>query len=235
MYDKVLASIHDQWFDSIAHAAAIHIKRALGNRTVTRVVDLGCGSGVLLEAVLGFTTEGVGMDVSPEMIALAKHRAPQAKLSVGHVFKVDIPPADVVTLVGEVLSYAASSGSCWEEELVAFFSRAHRALGSGGILLFDILGAGHDYSATDFRDEDEFTVRSVTRQDGDLIERKILSVLKTDGAYTKSIEVHCLRAFPSSSIEAALQEVGFVWKRIYQYADLPLLPGRIGYECRRAS
>jgi SAM-dependent methyltransferase len=234
LYDTVLASIHDRWFSSFAYAAAAHLHRALGGRSINRILDLGCGSGVLLEASKGFAKEGIGIDISPQMIAIAKRRLPQARLTIDDVLKADIPPTDIVVLAGEILSYATAYSSFSQNDLLTFLSRVHQALGPDGLLLFDILGTDYDYAGTNFHDEEEFTVVAETRQEADRIERRIISFLKQGDAYKKSLEVHGLRAFVSSSVETALQEAGFSWKRITGYADLPLLPGRLGYECRRA-
>lgn len=50
-----------------------------------KVIDLGCGSGVLLKNVQKITTDFIGVDSSKEMVELAKTHLPPEKLRVGDV------------------------------------------------------------------------------------------------------------------------------------------------------
>lgn len=51
--------------------------------TAERVLDLGCGDGSLLAILIARGHEGVGLDMSPEELACARERAPQAELHEG--------------------------------------------------------------------------------------------------------------------------------------------------------
>lgn len=233
VYETQLAHIHDRWFDSVASAAASHIRGVLGTRPAARVVDLGCGSGTLLEGLLGWATELVGIDISEAMISIARQKLPTARLHVDHVLTAKIPPTDVITLVGEVLSYAASS-PFHPSDLVEFLTRARGALSEDGLLLFDVLGGHHDFTGTFFRDDTDCSVVSETHQVGDLVERRIVSFLKDGEHHRKSVEIHRLRAFSTRAIEEALLDAGFAWTRLDAYAHVPLMAGRLAYECRCA-
>ena len=46
----------------------------------SRVLDLGCGSGIDLSFILKEGHEGVGLDASPKMVALAKTLNPEAQI-----------------------------------------------------------------------------------------------------------------------------------------------------------
>ncbi|MBS0264786.1 MAG: class I SAM-dependent methyltransferase [Planctomycetes bacterium] len=232
MYDQILASIHDRWFDSIPRGAAAHIRNLWHGRKAGRIVDIGCGSGVLLEAVAQLASQVVGIDLSPEMVSLGRTRLPGAQWRVGHALQVDVPAADVVVAVGEILSYAAADAGFRISDLANCFARIKSALTAEGVWLFDVLGAERDYSGTFFRDEPEFTVTSVVKQQGDIVERHIVSFLKVAGEYRKSVETHRLRTFSAPTLETMLTQAGLSWKRLTGYADVMLFPGRIGYECR---
>ena len=50
-----------------------------------RVLDLGCGGGLLLREALSTGASATGIDHSPEMVALASERAPAAEVVLGEV------------------------------------------------------------------------------------------------------------------------------------------------------
>ncbi len=113
-----------------------------------RLLDIGCGTGGLLERVAGRIAEGVGVDASRDMLALARTRLAERGLSHIAVRQADmyrLPIADstfdAVTLQ-MVLHYA-------EDPAVAL-AEAARVLRPGGVLVIvdlaphqraDLLGA----------------------------------------------------------------------------------------------
>jgi 2-polyprenyl-3-methyl-5-hydroxy-6-metoxy-1,4-benzoquinol methylase len=76
------------------------------------VLDLGCGSGQvsLLSASMGALVHGI--DISPRMLAIARDAADHAgyagaaRFEEGDVSTLELPPSDVVLLVGVVEYYA---------------------------------------------------------------------------------------------------------------------------------
>jgi SAM-dependent methyltransferase len=231
MYRDILAEIHDRWFDSIPLAAAAHTKMILGDKVVERVVDLGCGSGVFLRAVQDHADSLFGVDISSEMIDRAKSKVPMSEFLVGDIFSVSIPPSDIIVFIGEILSYAAASDTFDRDKLKQLFIKVKRALKPGGLLLFDVLGDTHNYSGTFFHDYEEYTVISKVEQSEDIITRHIVSFLRDNMHYRKSVETHNLRVFSPLFIEGSLSEAGLLGKRIYSYNSMNMLPGRLAYEC----
>lgn len=109
------------------------ILEALGDRVVDLLVDLGTGTGRMLELLAGHYRRGIGIDSSREMIAIA--RAKLASASVGHaqirlgdIADLDsgVGPADVV-VIHQVLHYFDDPG-----KLIA---QARRVLKPGGEML----------------------------------------------------------------------------------------------------
>ena len=235
MYEPTLAEIHDRWFDQIAVAAAAHLSARVEGAADLRIMDLGCGSGTLLAALDARFTTLRGVDVSPGMIARARTRLPQAALSVGDALACEWRPVDVVTLVGEILSYATArvADAELQDVMAGFFQRVHRGLVPSGLLLFDVLGDRHDYAGRFFHDDSEWTVSSEVAQSGAIVHRHIVSFLRRGQAFEKSVEDHRLRMFDAEFLADALRKAGFAVERIAAYGTLPMLPGRIGFECRR--
>jgi SAM-dependent methyltransferase len=62
-------------------------------RLELRVLDLGCGNGDLLSRLR--PAEGIGVDFSPAMVAVAKNRYPHLQFIVG-----DIENAETIRLLG---------------------------------------------------------------------------------------------------------------------------------------
>jgi ArsR family transcriptional regulator len=113
-----------------------------------RLLDIGCGTGGLLELLAARIEEGVGVDASRDMLALARTRLAERGLSHCAVRQADmyrLPLADAsfdAATLQMVLHYA--------EDPAAALAEAGRVLKPGGLLLIvdlaphqraDLLGA----------------------------------------------------------------------------------------------
>ncbi len=100
------------------------------------LLDAGCGTGLVLAELLGAFTWGLGVDISPEMIRLARNKNLQhASFVVGDVFALAAlaRPAAAVVSRGVLLSHYGP------EQGMALLASAHAALVPGGFALFDFL------------------------------------------------------------------------------------------------
>ena len=143
-YGPEQAAIHHERFGALAAMAAEDLLTELraAGRTTGTVVDLGCGSGILARIVADAGYDVVGVDISPDMVELARAQAPGAQLSVGSVHEVELPPGCVAAAaVGEVLGYVTGDESGLEA-LGRLAARLHAALVPGGVWLFDVSGPG---------------------------------------------------------------------------------------------
>ena len=108
------------------------IARALAERPVGRLVDIGTGTGRMLELFAADADSAVGIDRSPEMLRLARVKLAQAglpaELRQGDMYSLPLPggAADTVIL-HQVLHYA--------QQPAAAVAEAARLLGPGGRLL----------------------------------------------------------------------------------------------------
>ena len=82
-----------------------------------------------------------GIDISSEMVKIARRRAPEAEFRVGSLFRVGIPPCAAVTAVSEVINYLFDAEN-EEQGPGRLFRRVHDALAPGGLFVFDALGPG---------------------------------------------------------------------------------------------
>jgi SAM-dependent methyltransferase len=101
-----------------------------------RVIDAGCGTGLVLGAVIDGFACGFGVDLSPVMIRLAEAKGiPGAKFVVGDCFELAglCPEAGAVFSRGVLLSHYG------RREGEALLRAARAALVPGGFVAFDFL------------------------------------------------------------------------------------------------
>src|SRR4051794_9283670 len=109
LYAEDLALVHAEAFEALAVSAAETLVQFIADaRRSGRVLDLGCGAGPLSRRLqeLGFSTWG--LDVSSELLAIARHRLPNAEFQCGSILEVPLPKALAALAVGEVLNYATA-------------------------------------------------------------------------------------------------------------------------------
>ena len=109
------------------------IGRALGDRLTGRLVDVGTGTGRMLELFGGSAKSAVGIDRSPEMLRLARVKLAEAGLANTELRQADMyslplaaGSADTV-IIHQVLHYA--------QQPAAAVAEAARLLATGGRLL----------------------------------------------------------------------------------------------------
>jgi ArsR family transcriptional regulator len=116
------------------------IDRALGNRSLGRLVDIGTGTGRMIELYGPRSTEAIGIDRSSEMLRLARVKLEAAgirsSLRQGDMYALPLQDesADSI-IIHQVLHYAHSPASAIAE--------AARVLAPGGTLLV-VDFAAHD-------------------------------------------------------------------------------------------
>src|ERR1700679_2045047 len=102
-YRDDLAYIHDAGFGGYAQAAAPVLVDKLHRSGIMYglVIDLGCGSGILSQAMFRAGYDVLGIDISPSMIALARSRVPQGQFRVGSLLTAEFPRSVAIAAVGE--------------------------------------------------------------------------------------------------------------------------------------
>lgn len=235
-YGVEQARIHDRAFGALAATAAtdvLDLMRA-GSHDRGLVVDLGCGSGILARVVIDAGYDVLGVDISADMIALARDRAPTGDFRVGSLHDLAIPDGCVaVCAIGEALNYATDERS----GLDAFRQLAQRvfeALASGGVFVFDVSGpgrAGPDRSLQRFHRHDQWCLGMIATEsaDGSRLDREIsIFAIDADGRYRRSDEHHVLRLFDATTLVRILDGTGYEVEVLDNYdsqGSHPALPG----------
>lgn len=100
------------------------------------VIDAGCGTGLVLAEVLSSFAWGIGVDVSRQMLAMARRkRIPNARFLQGDCFRI----AALCPKAGAVLSRGVLLSHYGRQHSEALLRAAKEALVPRGFLIFDFL------------------------------------------------------------------------------------------------
>lgn len=163
------------------------VEAALDGRHVDTLIDLGTGTGRMLEVLAGSYKRGIGIDSSREMLAVARSRLASAGIThaqvrLGDIGDVDLAagPADVI-VIHQVLHYFDDPGR--------MLAQARRLLKPGGEMII-----------VDFAPHDLEFLRSEHAH-----RRLGLSQSQMSGwAATAGLTVEAVREFPSESSDRGL-------------------------------
>ncbi len=132
-------------YDSAASAYAEHLFHELDHKPLDRhlldryaeevrgrgrVADVGCGPGHVTRYLADRGVDAFGIDLSPEMVRVARQRCPGLTFEAGDLRALAVPDAG---LIGIVAFYAIVHLE--PRELPSVFAGMRRALAPGGLLL----------------------------------------------------------------------------------------------------
>jgi len=237
IYHEDLAFIHAAGFGELTRAAEPVIIEKLRQHGIDQgtVVELGCGSGVLLAALSAAGYHTVGIDSSQAMLQLARVKAPSADLRCQSLYDAPIPSCEAVVAVGEPLNYQTARQS--NAELMPMLAgRISQALTSGGFFLFDLLLQLPE-TVTEYRTWREGENWAVL-VDGNLVEqdviaRRIITFRNVAGSYRRNEETHHVRLLRTEDVQKSLADAGFSVEIHDSYGEFKLPPGRRMFEARR--
>ncbi|WP_390575611.1 class I SAM-dependent DNA methyltransferase, partial [Staphylococcus pseudintermedius] len=111
---------YDLWLDLI--------QQTLQQQKVSRVLDIGCGTGTLTQHFTQFADEVMGMDLSVEMLVLAKQKSSQVQWIEGDMSDFNLnTDFDLITILCDSLNYLAD-----ETAVVATFEHVYQHLNVDG-------------------------------------------------------------------------------------------------------
>jgi SAM-dependent methyltransferase len=213
-YGADQAAIHHEAFGDLAALAAAHLLALLdaGGLLEGTVVDLGCGSGILARIVSEAGYDVRGVDLSADMIALARANAPGATFMQGSLLDAEIPHAVAVTAIGEALNYATDPRASLDEvQRVA--ARVHASLDPRGVFLFDVATPGrHGVDVVQkFHEREDWSMFVRLEEHDDTLDRRmsIFRMTDDDGLYRRTDEHHVLRLYEPAILTAVLERAGF--------------------------
>lgn len=236
-YQEDLAYIHDVGFGGFARGASDEIIRLLESTsppTDLPVVELGCGSGILLAQLQdrGYIT--IGIDSSEAMLRIASERAPSAYLRCASLYEAELPMSAAVIALGEGLNYVHSPSDV--PPIEEFLSRVAKVLRPNGLFIFDIMIEGKPATRAyrSWSEGDDWAVLvEVSRASACALKRSITAFRLAGGSYRRSHEDHYVYLFSRAQLTDQLAKAGFHVRTTRSYGKQRLGPGRIVFQCRR--
>jgi SAM-dependent methyltransferase len=237
-YGADLAAIHDAGYTEVALLGARRVVSELERSGFEQgiVVDLGCGSGASSEVLADAGYDVLGIDPSPDMLALARERVPAALFKVGSAADAPLPRCVAVAALGEPLNYVDEEDED-EDALDAVFARVHEALLPGGLFAFDL--AGPDGGAPrqaerSFSEDEGWAVLVEKTQTGRILHRRIIAFRNGPGGWQRTEEHHTQRLHPASEVLDRLRDVGFRARSVIGWDGKRERPGHTAFIARKA-
>src|SRR5947207_9860953 len=138
-----MPQISKQHWSAERYAETAHFVPALGAPVLEllapargeRILDLGCGDGVLTEKIVAAGTTVVAVDAGPDMVAAARARGLDARVVDGQK----------LTFSGEFDAVFSNAALHWMRDQQAVLAGVHRALKPGGRFVAEM--GGHNNTA----------------------------------------------------------------------------------------
>jgi SAM-dependent methyltransferase len=223
-YGEDLAYVHDQAFGHLARAGGETLLRLMARQGFESglVVELGSGSGITAELVTARGYELLGVEVSADLIEIARERAPAARFVNASLLDAELPPCVACAAIGECFNYALDDRA-GARALPTIFERVHAALAPGGLFLFDIAEPGRERGGPrrHWSEGPDWTLCLEASEDHSerTLERRIIVFRELDGSYRRSDELHRLRLYEAPFVLDALTEAGFAARQLAAYGS----------------
>lgn len=235
-YGQDLAYIQAAGFEEMAREAAPEIVRRLKAAPIQikGVVEVGCGTGPLTSILVKAAFDVTAVDVSEELLRIARERAPGARFVRGSMYEVDIPQCEAVLAIGEPLTYHEADDA--DQRVYGFFRRVAEVLPVGGILMFDIIELGQpSLTARSWHAGDDWAVLVQTKEEqhSRQLVREIEIFRRVGELYRRGRETHHVRLYETSELCEQLRALGFVTETAQSYGSCGLAPRRRAFFCTR--
>lgn len=217
------AAVYDELMTDIPYETYVElVSIATGGLRDKRVLDIGCGTGLLSVQLAKQGADVTGIDLSSEMLAVAEKRAKALSLPVNFIQQPmqqlsDITGFDAAVIAIDSLNYLQE-----REEVLSTFRHIHEALIVGGTLIFDV----HSTFKTDvifmegpFTFDDGQIAYIWETEEGEhphsVYSELAFFVQEQNGLYRRFDEVHTQRTYPIHDYVNMLEETGFSIERIF--------------------
>lgn len=215
VYDELMTEIPYDTYAELLMLAADGVSRK-------KVLDIGCGTGLLSVKLAKMGAEVIGVDLSARMLEVAEERAKSLNLPITFFQQpmqelVGFSDVDVAVIAIDSLNYVTK-----REEVVQTLQNVYDALKVGGVLLFDV----HSTFKTDvifmegpFTFDNERIAYIWETEEGEdmhsVYSELAFFVRNGDGLYNRFDEVHYQRTFSVHTYVEILQSIGFSIERIF--------------------
>lgn len=233
-YRKQLAHIHDTYYGDIARHAAEEILKKVNHKVDRKVIDLGCGSGILASILSENGMTVTGIDISADLLDIAKRKAPEAGFVHASLFDYEIDFADIICAVGEPLNYLFDEKAGYAE-ITKLFKKVYEKSARNGFFLFDIITDEVEIKKISIIEKDDYTMFIETDIDVEknILTRKMIYFTQYQQYYQKDSETHKQYLYNTGIIEEILDEVGFNYQKSNGYGGLEFRKGHLSFLCKK--
>lgn len=176
-------------------------------------IDIGCGNGYFTRALNRAGYSVSGMDISPEMLTVARQKAAKegirCEFLLGDITKLKLTgKVDFAVAVNDCLNYVPPS------KLKSTFVRVYSCLNRGGVFHFDISSEYKiryilaDNMFGEDGDDISYMWFNMPEEDGVTMDLTFF-VRGADGRYDRYCETHRQYAHSEESVISALKAAGF--------------------------
>lgn len=214
VYDHVMEHIpYDEWFSKL-HKYLIEKGISTGV-----ICELGCGTGTMTELFAGAGYRMIGVDESPDMLALAQMKKEESGSDILYLEQsmeelTLAEPVDAIISVCDSMNYLLQ-----EEQLADTFRNAKKYLKNDGYMIFDLKTA-HCYRTVIGnrtwveQDEEVSYIWDNYFHEDRYVNEYVLTIFRKQlegDLYERIEEVHYQRAYTLEEIRRQLENAGFTW------------------------
>ena len=208
MYSSAFCRVYNEFgwnvYPEVFAGQLLRLMEREGIRART-ALDLGCGTGVLCRALAEHGIDARGVDLSGDMIALARANAPSLRFDTGDMITWRARERfDLVTCTGDALNHIPRP-----DDVRRVFENVYAMLTPGGRFVFDLLGEGEipddEPFCLDYSDSVRAVFRTV-REPGAAVR---LSVSVYENGALAFEETILEQLHPIEEVLALLRETGF--------------------------
>ena len=205
--------------DSIEYVTVEDSEDAL-NEEKNLVVELGCGTGSFTQVMKNLGYDIMGIDMSPEMLNLARQKSADAGLDIMYL-EQDMRELDLYCTAGTIVSVCDSVNYVLEdEEIIETFRLVNNFLYPGGVFIFDfntlfkyrdVIG---DTTIAENRDDCSFIWDNYYDDDSHINEYDLTIFAKVDSEkelFTRSVETHYQRGYTLDEMKGFVEAAGMLF------------------------
>lgn len=217
------ATVYDELMTEIPYDRYVELIELVTNGiSGKKILDIGCGTGLLSVKLAKMGGDVTGVDLSPDMLRIASERAASLNIPMTFVNQSmqqleGLTNFDAAIIAIDSLNYVVN-----HQEVIQTLQNVYDALKVGGVLLFDV----HSTFKTDvifmespFTFDNERISYIWETEEGDephsVYSELAFFVRNGDGLYKRFDEVHYQRTFPVHAYVEMLQNIGFSIERIF--------------------
>ena len=216
VYDLFMEQVeYDEWLD---HIHAVWEKYGIAPKTI---LDLGCGTGSILLPLAQEGFDVIGVDLSPEMLTEADHKAMEAGVSVRlacqDMTELDLgEQADCILSLCDCMNYLIEDG-----QLESAFQSIAAHMKKESLFLFDM---NTEYKYTHLladgtfaenREESSFIWENFYDEDERINEYDLTLFIKEGELFRKFEETHYQRCYSLDEVKEAAKEAGMDFVAAY--------------------